>query len=56
MEQLNFAKVESDDGKNKIAKQKVRDLEDKLRKLEQMKEITRLDKWFTDGLGHSLIL
>lgn len=49
--QLKTAKVEASDGKNKIARIKARNLEDKLKEMEQFKEITPLEKWFTDGLG-----
>jgi hypothetical protein len=49
VEQLKIAKVEANDGKNKSARIKARNLEDDLKKLEQIKEIIPLEKWFTDG-------
>lgn len=51
VEQLKIAKVEGNDGKNKSARIKARNLEDDLKKLEQIKEITPLEKWFIDGLS-----
>jgi hypothetical protein len=48
--QLITAKSEIMNEKDKIKKTKVRILEEELKKLEQIKEITRLEDWFTDGL------